>query len=112
MDNIRIGWKGLPWINILAYYKHSLVTNVKVLQHSAQLNVGWHKSRMKWFIKTTKFSIKCQLFFLFLPIKNKTDILNLAIVISIVVERSHRHPKVEGSYPAAYKRKIDRKIDR
>ncbi len=22
MTNIRLGWKGLPWTNTLAYYKH------------------------------------------------------------------------------------------
>ncbi len=27
--NNELGWKGLPWTNTLAYYKYSLITNVK-----------------------------------------------------------------------------------
>jgi hypothetical protein len=28
---IRIGWKGLPWTDTLAYYDHLLIAAVKVL---------------------------------------------------------------------------------
>jgi hypothetical protein len=27
--NIRLGWKGLPWTNTLAYYENLLITTVK-----------------------------------------------------------------------------------
>jgi hypothetical protein len=35
LANIRLGWKGLPVTNTLAYYKHSKITVKKVFQHFA-----------------------------------------------------------------------------
>jgi hypothetical protein len=36
--DIRLGWKGLPGINALAYYEKSSHTAVKVLEHWPQID--------------------------------------------------------------------------
>jgi hypothetical protein len=40
--NIRLGWKGLPGTNTLAFHEHSQITDVKVFVTLGRVRVGVH----------------------------------------------------------------------